>query len=62
MPNKLVTYLKESRDELRRVVWPTRKETVRNTLLVIAISLGVAVFLGVVDFLLNLILQKVISS
>ncbi|MFH1171684.1 MAG: preprotein translocase subunit SecE [bacterium] len=61
MANKLVTYLKESRDELRRVVWPTRQETIRNTLLVIGVSLGVALFLGLIDFLLNAILQRVIS-
>lgn len=61
MANRIVTYLKESRQELKRVVWPTRQETTRNTLLVIAISLGVAVFLGVIDFLLNMILQRVIS-
>jgi preprotein translocase subunit SecE len=54
-------YLRESRDELKRVVWPSRRDTIRNTLLVIGISLGVAVFLGVIDFLLNQILQRVIS-
>ena len=61
MANSLITYLKEAREELKKVVWPTRQETIRNTLLVIAISLGVAIFLGIIDFLLNLLLEKVIS-
>lgn len=61
MANSFVTYLKESREELKKVVWPTRQETMRNTLLVIGISLGVAIFLGIIDFFLNLLLQKVIS-
>ncbi|MDP3964061.1 MAG: preprotein translocase subunit SecE [bacterium] len=53
MLGKIRQYLKESRDELRKVNWPTRRETVRNTLLVIGISIAVAVFLGVIDFGLN---------
>lgn len=61
MANKLISYFKESRDELRRVVWPTRKETMRNTLLVIGISLGVAAFLGLIDYLLNFVLQRLIT-
>ncbi len=61
MANRLITYFKESRDELKRVVWPTRQETVRNTLLVIGIALGVAAFLGLIDFLLNFVLQRLIQ-
>ncbi len=35
--------------ELRRVTWPTRQETVRLTLMVIAVSAAVGIFLGTVD-------------
>ena len=35
--------------ELRRVTWPTRQETMRLTLMVIAVSAAVGVFLGIVD-------------
>ncbi|MDD5342297.1 MAG: preprotein translocase subunit SecE [Patescibacteria group bacterium] len=59
--NKIVRYLKDSRREMKRVVWPTRQETVRNTLLVIGISLGVAIFLGVLDFIFNIGLEKLLS-
>lgn len=58
MANRALVYLKESRDELRKVVWPTRQKTANDTLLVIAISLVVAVFLGVIDYALNLALQQ----
>lgn len=61
MANKLLTYLKESRDEMRRVVWPTRKEAIRHTGLVIAISIGVALFLGLADYALNFALQTIIE-
>ena len=46
--------------ELRRVTWPTREETMRLTLMVVAVSAAVGVFLGLVDMgfarLINLIL------
>lgn len=58
MANKLVAYIQESRDELRKVVWPTRRETMRNTFVVIAISLVVAAFLGLADFGLNFLLER----
>lgn len=45
-----VTFLKEVRFELRKVVWPTRSEIVRLTALVLAISLIVGLFLGLIDF------------
>ncbi len=54
MANRLVQYVGESRDELRKVIWPTRRETVRNTVVVIIFSLVVAAFLGLADYVLNL--------
>ncbi|MCI0439026.1 MAG: preprotein translocase subunit SecE [Chloroflexi bacterium] len=35
--------------ELRRVTWPTRQETFRLTLMVIAVSAAIGAFLGLVD-------------
>lgn len=60
MLKKITNYLKESREELRKVVWPSKRETKNHTLLVIGISLGVAIFLGAIDFFFNFILEKVI--
>jgi len=57
---KLIKYIKDSRAELKKVVWPSKKETRNHTLMVIGISLGVAAFLGVVDFALNLVLKMFI--
>ncbi|OGE83217.1 MAG: preprotein translocase subunit SecE [Candidatus Doudnabacteria bacterium RIFCSPLOWO2_01_FULL_44_21] len=49
-------FLKEAKSELTKVVWPSRKETIRVTIAVIVISLAVAVFLGAIDFgLTNLV-------
>lgn len=61
MFEKLIQYLKDSKTELKKVVWPSKKETINLTLLVIFISLGVALFLGLIDWLLNLILSSFIK-
>jgi preprotein translocase subunit SecE len=55
---KIVEYIKETRNELRHVSWPTRKQAIVFTIIVIAISLGVAVVLGFFDFIFSLILEK----
>ncbi|MBI2514889.1 preprotein translocase subunit SecE [Candidatus Wolfebacteria bacterium] len=58
---RLKSYLQESRQEFRRVNWPTRQETIRLTLIVIGISLGVAVFLGILDFVFGYALEKFLA-
>ncbi|MHB8455865.1 MAG: preprotein translocase subunit SecE [Acidiferrobacterales bacterium] len=45
-------FAKGSRLELRKVVWPTRKETVQVTLVVVAMVLATALFLWIVDWAL----------
>lgn len=45
-----VGFLRETRDELKKVVWPTRQETIRLTMVVIVVSLLVGLFLGGLDF------------
>lgn len=45
----LVTYLRSCVEEAKKVAWPTRKETIRFSTLVIGVSLVVAAFFGAVD-------------
>jgi len=59
--NRVVNYLKAAKTELRKVTWPTRKDTVKFTLIVIGISLFVAAFLGGLDFLFSWVLSLVIN-
>jgi len=59
--NKLVQYIKESIAELKKVTWPTKKETTNYTLLVIGISLAVAAFIGIADFILNIGVEQIIK-
>lgn len=58
---KIFNFLKEVRLETRKVNWPSRQQTIRNTLLVIAFSVAVAALLGTFDFLFrNIFLEKFI--
>ena len=57
MFQRLITYLKETRQELRHVNWPSRQNTVRFTVLVIGISAAVAAFLGALDFIFQYLLN-----
>ena len=47
--NKLTKYIKEAYAEMRKVTWPTKKETTRYTFMVIGVSIAVAAFLGLLD-------------
>jgi preprotein translocase subunit SecE len=60
MFNKIGKFLKEAHQELKRVNWPTRKETVRYTLFVIGISVAVALYLGLLDYIFTSVLKLVI--
>ncbi len=54
-------FMQESRTEVRKVVWPTRQETVQTTLVVIAMVTVVAIFLWLLDMLLAWIVKSVIG-
>jgi len=54
-------FFAESRQELRHVNWPTRSEAVRLTSIVIGLSLGLALFLGLFDYLFTDIIKLLIA-
>lgn len=60
MFSKLTTYLKDVRLELKKVNWPTRSQTTKYTLAVIAISLVFAIFFGALDFVFSWVLNNFI--
>ncbi len=43
-------WFREMRSELNKVVWPSRKETMKNTGTVLAVALGIGVCIWVFDF------------
>jgi len=62
MISKIINYIKSSIEEMKKVTWPTRKETNNYIILVIAISLGIAAFLGALDYIFNAILNLAIQN
>lgn len=52
--NKPWNYLKEVKAELDKVVWPTREQTIRYSILVIVIAVIVGIILGGFDYLLTI--------
>jgi len=59
---KVIDYIKSSYEESKRVKWPTKEETRRLTAYVIGVSLAVALFVTLFDYvfkeLLTLLLIK----
>jgi len=49
---KLIQYFKDCRSELRKVVWPSKENVASSTKVVVISTVLVAVFLGLVDFVL----------
>ena len=54
-------YLRESKAELKKVDWPTRKQGWYSTLVVILLTAVIGIYLGAVDFLLTAILRRLIG-
>lgn len=60
--NKIIEYLKAAVEETKKVAWPTKKETYNYTLLVIFISLGLALFLGLLDLVFTKSLEYLVIN
>lgn len=58
---KAIDFFKEVRVELEKVVWPTRDQTIRLTLMVIFITIIVGFFIGGVDYLLTELTRRIIK-
>lgn len=56
-----LTYIKESKAELDKVIWPTRTETVRLTLVVIIVSVVIGAYISGIDALLAKITEQFIK-
>lgn len=54
---KASEFLQEVRQEMKKVVWPTRQEAIKYTWIIIGISLVTALFMGVADGLFDYLLK-----
>jgi len=58
---KVLQFFSEVKAELSKVVWPSRQQTIRYTLIVIGFSLVLSIILGATDLGLTTVLQKIIN-
>lgn len=58
----VINFLKEVREELDKVVWPTREQTLRYTILVIMVAVAVGLFLGGLDYILTILQSFIIEN
>ena len=61
MANKVNAFVKESKQELDKVAWPTREELVGSTIVVIVTTMILAAFIGSVDFVLSILLRLILG-
>ncbi|MDP2909599.1 MAG: preprotein translocase subunit SecE [bacterium] len=60
MIEKTINFFKEVRLEMKKVNWPTKRETVKYTLIVVALTVVTAALLGGLDFIYNTLLNQII--
>ncbi len=49
--NRVVRYFKEVRAEIGKVVWPSRRDTINLTAIVLGVTAAMSIILGVIDWL-----------
>lgn len=61
MPNRITQYIKDTRGELHHVAWPTQTQTILYTAIIAGVSVFIALYLGLFDFLFTSGLAKGLS-
>jgi preprotein translocase subunit SecE len=59
--NSSVQFLREVKIELKKVTWPSRKQTLGSTLVVIVVIILISIFLGSVDIGLSSLIRAVLQ-
>lgn len=59
---KIISYFKDVRAELKQVTWPKRTDVIKLTLTVLLVSAIVGIYVGVVDFGLTKLLEKLVAK
>jgi preprotein translocase subunit SecE len=58
----IIKYFKATRAELRKVTWPTREETRTLTGIIVAVTVAMGIFLGLLDYIFQQVSAGVISG
>jgi preprotein translocase subunit SecE len=58
---EFIDFFEESKVEIKKVVWPSRKETITTCVAVLVVSVVIALYLGVVDLTLSKAVEAILS-
>ena len=58
----LFTYLREARQEFQKINWPTRRQVIRSTSIVIAFSAAVSILLGGFDLIFDRVASRLFAN
>ena len=58
---KVIRFLSEAKMELKRVTWPTPKQTMASTTVVIVIVFIIAIYLGIIDYILARLVKFILG-
>jgi preprotein translocase SecE subunit len=58
LPQGVVSFVREARQELKIVQWPTRRDAVWYTIVILVVSAAVAAVTGALDAVLTLIVER----
>jgi preprotein translocase subunit SecE len=59
--NKAVQFISQAKSELKKVTWPTRKQTLASTGVVIVIVVIIALYLGIIDLILSKLVKFILG-
>ena len=59
--NAIKGYLVGSYEEMKKVAWPTKQQTINYSLLVIGLSIGLALFFALLDYMFNFGITRLIT-
>ncbi len=62
MISKALEFLYQVKGEVKKVTWPSRKEAVGGTVVVVAVVFLMAVFLGIIDMVLSKLIQGLLNG
>ena len=62
MATNPVQFIQQTRAEVAKITWPTRREVLLTTVMVFLLAIAVAVFFSLVDFLIRTGLTQVLSA
>jgi preprotein translocase subunit SecE len=60
-PNAIQRYFRETVGELRKVTWPTRREAINLTIVVLIVTFTMSIFLGLLDFAFARLIALILS-